>query len=127
MQLDFKILYATSKNKRPKKKSFENLQNVYFDRNAKKKTIIKAYRKLAAKWHPDRHSGDDKEHAERMFRDIAAAKEVLTDPGKYSLFHSMIIILIFRFQKLENMIVYLRKGVQNSRHEAGGNLSTGVF
>lgn len=111
MQLDFKILYATSKNKRPKKKSFENLQNVYFDRNAKKKTIIKAYRKLAAKWHPDRHSGDDKEHAERMFRDIAAAKEVLTDPGKYSLFHSMIIILIFRFQKLENMIVYLRKGV----------------
>ena len=33
-------------------------------------------------WHPDKHEGDDKEHAEKMFMDIAAAKEVLTDPGK---------------------------------------------
>ncbi|XP_060561613.1 dnaJ homolog subfamily C member 3-like [Ruditapes philippinarum] len=49
-------------------------------RNANKKTIMKAYRKLAAKWHPDKHQGEDKEHAEKMFRDVAAAKEVLTDP-----------------------------------------------
>ena len=43
---------------------------------------MKAYRKLAAEWHPDKHPhGDDKEIAEKKFRDIAAAKEVLSDPG----------------------------------------------
>ena len=42
---------------------------------------MKAYRKLAAEWHPDKHQGEDKEKAERMFRDIAAAKEVLSDKG----------------------------------------------
>lgn len=51
-------------------------------RNAKKKQIMKAYRKLAMEWHPDRYEGDNKEHAEKMFMDIAAAKEVLTDPEK---------------------------------------------
>jgi len=34
------------------------------------------------KWHPDKHDGDDKKKAEEMFIDIAAAKEVLTDPGR---------------------------------------------
>lgn len=48
-------------------------------RDAKKRTIEKAYRKLAAKWHPDKHEGDDKKKAEKMFMDIAAAKEVLSD------------------------------------------------
>ena len=51
-------------------------------RNAKKKQILKAYRKLAIQWHPDKYEGDDKKHAEKVFMDIAAAKEVLTDPGK---------------------------------------------
>ena len=41
----------------------------------------KAYRKLAQKWHPDAYDGEDKAKAEKMFYDIAAAKEVLTDPG----------------------------------------------
>lgn len=44
---------------------------------------MKAYRKKAAKWHPDKYEGDDKAHAEKMFIDIAAAKEVLTDPGLF--------------------------------------------
>ena len=34
------------------------------------------------KWHPDKYDGDDKKTAEKMFIDIAAAKEVLTDPGR---------------------------------------------
>jgi len=42
---------------------------------------MRAYRKLAAQWHPDQYTGNDKEKAEKMFIDIAAAKEVLTDPG----------------------------------------------
>jgi len=45
---------------------------------------MKAYRKLAAQWHPDQYNGNDKEKAEKMFIDIAAAKEVLTDPGLLS-------------------------------------------
>lgn len=52
------------------------------DRTAQKQEIVKAYRKLAAQWHPDQYDGDDKNHAEKMFIDIAAAKEVLTDTGK---------------------------------------------
>lgn len=51
-------------------------------RNAKKKQIMKAYRKLAMEWHPDKYDGEDKKHAEKVFMDIAAAKEVLTDPEK---------------------------------------------
>lgn len=55
-------------------------------RTAQKKEIIRAYRKLAAQWHPDQYNGDDKKHAEKMFIDIAAAKEVLTDPEKRTKF-----------------------------------------
>lgn len=45
---------------------------------------MKSYRKLAVQWHPDHYEGDDKKKAEKMFIDIAAAKEVLTDPGTKS-------------------------------------------
>jgi len=51
-------------------------------RNAKKKEILKAYRKLASEWHPDKHEEANKPAAEKKFLDIAAAKEVLTDPEK---------------------------------------------
>lgn len=39
------------------------------------------FRKAAQKWHPDNFQGDEKKMAEKKFIDIAAAKEVLTDPG----------------------------------------------
>lgn len=55
-------------------------------RTAQKQEIVKAYRKLAAQWHPDQYDGDDKNHAEKMFIDIAAAKEVLTDSEKRAKF-----------------------------------------
>lgn len=51
-------------------------------RTANKQEIIKAYRKMAQKWHPDNFQGDEKKIAEKKFIDIAAAKEVLTDPEK---------------------------------------------
>ena len=51
-------------------------------RNAKKSEIEKAYRKLAAQWHPDQFKEEEKEMAEKKFIDIASAKEVLTDPGE---------------------------------------------
>lgn len=36
------------------------------------------YRKLALKWHPDKNK-DNKDVAERKFKDIASAYEVLSD------------------------------------------------
>lgn len=51
-------------------------------KSASKKEVIKAYRKAAQKWHPDNFQGDEKKIAEKRFIDIAAAKEVLTDPEK---------------------------------------------
>uniref|UniRef100_A0A3P8XBZ7 DnaJ homolog subfamily C member 3 n=1 Tax=Esox lucius TaxID=8010 RepID=A0A3P8XBZ7_ESOLU len=50
-------------------------------RNAQKKEIVKAYRKLAHQWHPDNFQDpEEKKKAEKKFIDIAQAKEVLTDP-----------------------------------------------
>ncbi len=52
------------------------------DRNATEKEIKAAYRKLARKWHPDLHTGKDKEQAEEKFKQINEAYEVLSDPEK---------------------------------------------
>lgn len=53
-------------------------------KTASKKEIVKAYRKMAQKWHPDNYQTDEKmkKIAEKKFIDIAAAKEVLTDEEK---------------------------------------------
>lgn len=52
-------------------------------KNANKQEITKAYRKAAQKWHPDNFpDSDEKKIAEKKFIDIAAAKEVLSDPEK---------------------------------------------
>ncbi len=45
--------------------------------------IKKAYRKQALAWHPDRHK-DDKEAAEKKFKEINEAYQVLSDPQKKS-------------------------------------------
>lgn len=45
--------------------------------------IKKAYRKQALEWHPDRHK-DDKEAAERRFKEINEAYQILSDPQKRS-------------------------------------------
>lgn len=46
--------------------------------------IKKAYRKMAAKYHPDVHGGDDK--ASTRFKEIGEAYEVLKDPEKRRLY-----------------------------------------
>ena len=44
--------------------------------------IKKAYRKLAMKYHPDRHTGNDREEAELRFKEVKQAYEVLSDDQK---------------------------------------------
>ncbi len=51
-------------------------------RDADEDALKKAYRKLALKWHPDRHQGDDRGPAEARFKQISEAYEVLLDPEK---------------------------------------------
>lgn len=71
--------------KQAKKRNYYKILDV--ERNASEEQINRAYRKLAAKWHPDRHQDPDKKKkAEKVFMDIADAKAVLTDPEKRKLF-----------------------------------------
>lgn len=49
-------------------------------RNASAEEIKRAYRKLAMKWHPDRHKGD--KAAEEKFKEINEAYAVLSDAEK---------------------------------------------
>ncbi len=47
--------------------------------------IKKAYRKQALEWHPDRHASD-KEAAEKRFKEINEAYQVLSDPQKKTMY-----------------------------------------
>jgi len=52
-------------------------------KNASAEELKKAYRKQALEWHPDRHK-EEKEVAEKRFKEINEAYQVLSDPQKRS-------------------------------------------
>jgi DnaJ-class molecular chaperone len=52
-------------------------------KNASAQEIKSAYRKQALEWHPDRHK-EDKAEAERRFKEINEAYQILSDPQKRS-------------------------------------------
>ena len=51
-------------------------------RDAAPEEIKRAYRKLALKWHPDRHAEGKRKEAEERFKRISEAYEVLSDAEK---------------------------------------------
>ncbi|MCL2335994.1 MAG: DnaJ domain-containing protein [Firmicutes bacterium] len=59
------------------------------ERGATEKEIKTAYRKLARKWHPDLHAGDDKQQAEEKIKQINEAYEVLSDQEKRAKYDRM--------------------------------------
>jgi len=64
-------------------KDYYKILNV--PKNASEADIKKSFRKLAMKWHPDKNPGN-KEEAEKKFKDIAEAYEVLSDKKKREVF-----------------------------------------
>lgn len=55
------------------------------EKTANTEQISKAYRKLAVKWHPDKHQ-NNKEAAAAKFREISVANDVLSDPKKRAIY-----------------------------------------
>ena len=51
-------------------------------KNASDDDLKKAYRRLAAKFHPDRHQGDEAKKAEEKFKEAKEAYEMLSDATK---------------------------------------------
>ncbi|GBP58448.1 DnaJ homolog subfamily C member 3 [Eumeta japonica] len=91
LEIDESLQRAKEGLQRAQKLQKQSEQRDYYKilgvkRTASKQEIIKAYRKAAQKWHPDSYQGDEKKIAEKKFIDIAAAKEVLTDPEKRAQF-----------------------------------------
>lgn len=82
-----KLKKAQKMLKQSKKRDYYKILGVA--RNARKQEITKAYRKLAREWHPDNFKDEkEKANAETKFIEIAAAKEVLSDPEKRKQFDS---------------------------------------
>ena len=82
LDIEGRLQRVTKKLNSQEKKDYYKVLGI--DKNANDKDIKKAYRKLAMKWHPDKHSHneDAKKKANRMFREINEAHDILSNPEK---------------------------------------------
>ncbi len=64
------------------KKVRTHYDNLQVAPNASQEVIRAAYKTLSQKWHPDKHAHHQREQAEKNFRIIHEAYEVLSDPVK---------------------------------------------
>ena len=58
------------------------------NKSASESDLKAAYRKMALKWHPDRNQ-DKKEEAEKQFKEINEAYQVLSDPKKKQMYDQL--------------------------------------
>ncbi len=72
----------------PPKERGDAYETLGVNKDANDSDIKKAYRKSALQWHPDKNL-DDQENAEAMFKVVKEAYEVLSDPGKRSVYDAM--------------------------------------
>lgn len=75
-----KLQEAQGDLRRSKRKDYYKILGV--QKTASDEEIRKAYRKLAIKWHPDKHQDETKAEAEAKFKEIGEAYAVLSDPQK---------------------------------------------
>ena len=76
------LLYWHRKSPKDETSSKDNYYKILgVDKNATEADIKKAYRKLALKWHPDKNP-NNKEEAEKKFKEINEAYSVLSDKNK---------------------------------------------
>ena len=64
-------------------------QTLGIGRDASADDIKKGYRKMAVKWHPDKHSAKserERAEAEKRFKEVAEAYEALSDPNKKEIY-----------------------------------------
>ena len=67
-------------------KDYDKIPGV--ERTASQDDIKHGYRKLVRKYHPDVNTGPDAADAEKTFKDVGEAYEVLQDPEKRGAFRA---------------------------------------
>ena len=82
LDMDARLQRVTQKVNQKEKVDYYKVLGV--DKKATQKDIKKAYRKLAMKWHPDRHSQSEeaKNTASKKFKQVVEANDILSDPQK---------------------------------------------